>query len=103
MRLDDWSQCPHCKFPGLYSALAPFVTEGNGTFHFALSVEFSALIVEDVAGADCPMCNHPISTAAISMTKNPEAELKRLIDGVYEEEEESSGGGGGGGESKIPE
>jgi len=54
MVLDDWSNCPYCKFPALYS-------------------QFKALLAKTQT---CPMCTHHIEPDAIELCKNPIEMLK---------------------------
>ena len=62
MVLDEWTQCPHCKFPALYSP-----------FKKLLEVEPS-----------CPMCSNAVQPSILQFTKDAKEALKALLPDVEE-------------------
>ena len=59
MVLDDWSSCPNCKFPALFSAFKKYV--------------------QSEANATCPMCDQGLNINQISKDENPTTILKKLL------------------------
>eukprot|EP00735_Rhodelphis_limneticus_P002837 TRINITY_DN1387_c0_g1::TRINITY_DN1387_c0_g1_i1::g.20098::m.20098 TRINITY_DN1387_c0_g1::TRINITY_DN1387_c0_g1_i1::g.20098 ORF type:complete len:1400 (-),score=364.31,sp/Q3UGF1/WDR19_MOUSE/44.20/0.0,IKI3/PF04762.7/0.00012,IKI3/PF04762.7/2.2,WD40/PF00400.27/1e+02,WD40/PF00400.27/1e+03,WD40/PF00400.27/0.025,WD40/PF00400.27/2.4e+03,eIF2A/PF08662.6/0.00032,Clathrin/PF00637.15/1.4e+03,Clathrin/PF00637.15/8.4e+02,Clathrin/PF00637.15/0.11,Clathrin/PF00637.15/0.91,Clathrin/PF00637.15/51,Clathrin/PF00637.15 len=64
MVFQDWSNCPSCSFPALYTALARF--------------------------RQCPMCEAPIAPSQIRKIDDPSSQLTEAL---QRGEEESAGGG----------
>eukprot|EP00727_Mastigamoeba_balamuthi_P013091 m51a1_g8404 putative wd repeat-containing protein 19 isoform x1 (1404) ;mRNA; r:243939-249400 len=60
MVLDDWSACPSCTFPALFSQLQQLAA----------------------AGGACPMCEQPVQADAIKREVNPVPILKKEIESV---------------------
>ena len=54
MVLDDWSYCPHCEFPALYS-------------------QFELLVKKT---GQCPMCNKEVAAESIVHVRDPVELLK---------------------------
>lgn len=57
MTLDDWSECPHCKFPASYKY-----------FQMVLKVN----------GSVCPMCNENVDPMEVKKILDPRPLLKKL-------------------------
>lgn len=55
MTLEEWSQCPSCESPALYSSFRALV-ERNG---------------------ECPMCMKPLNTSEIVISTNPRLALEK--------------------------
>ena len=60
MALDDWTNCPSCKFPALYKHFVKHVT----------------------ANLPCPMCDQPIDPKNVVKEINPVPLLKKEIESV---------------------
>ena len=63
MVIDDWTNCPSCRMPALYSAFTAFV-----------SVE-----------QQCPMCEAPVAASSVAKIEDPTMQLQR-----YAEREDES-------------
>ena len=50
MLKDDWTECPHCTWPALYSVLIDFVSSGE---------------------TPCPICNVVIDPKSLVLVKDP--------------------------------
>jgi len=59
MVLDEWSMCPHCKFPALFTP-------------------FKSLLEHEPI---CPMCAKEVSPTVLSFATNPKEELEKLAYG----------------------
>lgn len=58
MVFDDWSQCPSCKFPALYSSLVAYCSSDNV----------------------CPMCEKEILSEAIEKVHDPSTLLRPVTE-----------------------
>jgi WD repeat-containing protein 19 len=70
MTRSDWSHCPNCRFPGLYSA-------------------FGEYLAKDPSGA-CPMCDKPVLPSALVLVEDPSAALAALAGDVEEDDPEAA-------------
>lgn len=95
MVLDDWSECPHCRWPALFSSMGAYVKVEN----------------EGGESAACPMCDQVIVASALQVSRDPAGALKKLLSQGAKEEEDgpkgsptaaSAAGGGGGGGGSTP-
>jgi WD repeat-containing protein 19 len=56
MILSDWSQCPSCRLPAIYT-------------------EFKKMLENDPT---CPMCEANVPAMSIQLASDPESEFKQL-------------------------
>jgi WD repeat-containing protein 19 len=67
MVLQEWTNCPRCKFPAILSSMLKILQDGGC----------------------CPMCAETINGNTLKLTPDPSADLKSLLQADEEEEEES--------------
>lgn len=57
MVLDEWTQCPHCQFPALYSPLKKLLT----------------------AEPNCPMCGNHLDPTTLQFSKDTKEDLRKWL------------------------